>query len=231
MLFLTSGHSSSDIPFSFYRVFGTAFFKITFVLGLIFRCFRKLWLTKQPFSVEIEPVVHWFERILFLQQELLVSHPYHESVITFIGALRTAEFRHVANFLIATKLPKNYDAVIEAWRRQLADNGLDDAPFGVIPALEEQKREAAIKLGAYQDTIDRLSKRWDEFDDVSIGTLNWLTRTGRKHVWCLAEMSEEEILRFVRTQKELGVIRRIIEGLGFHFGMDIKEFIADLPRR
>ena len=144
-----------------------------------------------------------------------------ESFNPVIGAKKMNKAR-LAEFIKKTDCPANHDAIIEAWRR------LDpDDEYGVILFLEEQKREAAIKSGV----IDRLSKRWDEFDDVSIGTLNWLTRTGRKYVWCLAEMSEEEILRFVRTQKELEVIRRIVEGLGFHFGTDIKEFIADLPRR
>lgn len=142
-----------------------------------------------------------------------------------IGPRRIDKVR-LAEFIKKTDHPANHDAIIEAWRR------LDpDDEYSVIPFLEEQKREVAIKLEAHRDVVDRLSRRWDEFDGVSIETLNWLARTGCEHIWCLVEMSEEEVLHFVKTKKNFEVIQRIVESLGLHFEMDIREFLAGLPRR
>lgn len=118
------------------------------------------------------------------------TRPFHKTVIGLINSIDLpAELCHIANFLIATKLPKNHDAVIEAWRQRLAGSGLDDAQFGVIPFLEEQKREAEEK--ALYDKLSLLAGRvfWAGHEDEYL-----FHNKGLVFVYQVCEKTRDELL-------------------------------------
>jgi hypothetical protein len=121
------------------------------------------------------------------------ARPYHESVIILINSIcLLAEFPRIADFLIATKLPKNHDAVIEAWRQRLTDSNLDDAQFGVIPFLEEQKREAEEKA-----LYDKLSLLTDRVFWSRHRTTDQFHEKGLVFVYQVCEKTRDELLLLI----------------------------------
>lgn len=70
------------------------------------------------------------------------DRPFHETIVELIGAVPVAMLRWVAGHIKGTKIPKNHDAIAEAWKQRLDKEILADAPFGVLPVLEQKKREA-----------------------------------------------------------------------------------------
>jgi hypothetical protein len=67
--------------------------------------------------------------------------PFHETIVDFIReASGFSEFSNLASFLIDTKIPKNHDAIIDAWTAKVGKGSC--FYIDVISALEEQKCEA-----------------------------------------------------------------------------------------
>jgi len=65
--------------------------------------------------------------------------PFHESIV---DALYQAPEKHLAclgNLIIATKIPKNHDQIVEAWRSCTSVNADKQYPAGVIESVLRQK--------------------------------------------------------------------------------------------
>lgn len=83
--------------------------------------------------------------------------PLHETLVDVIrGVEASEELDCLARFIKATKIPKNQDAIIIAWKEKLEEFAFDDENncFGVVACLEEQKREAEAEAAAKRAKAD-----------------------------------------------------------------------------
>ncbi|MFA6273510.1 MAG: hypothetical protein WC673_03440 [Candidatus Paceibacterota bacterium] len=80
--------------------------------------------------------------------EKTTKRPFHETIIDAIHSASSNDLRCLATLIKATKIPKNHDEIIAAWKQQREDVGWDNEELGVSADLLEQKQEAAEKENA-----------------------------------------------------------------------------------
>ncbi len=80
--------------------------------------------------------------------------PSHETIVDFIRIASLRELYNLAKFIKATVIPKNHEAIAEAWRKKLRFHGLaQEDTFGVLTSLEEQKREIEAEVRAVEQEL------------------------------------------------------------------------------
>jgi len=77
---------------------------------------------------------------------LLDERPIHESIVDFIKDIASAtEALKASVHIKKTVLPHNHDEIGKAWQECMEYLHLDDAQFGVLPALEAKKAAEQLK--------------------------------------------------------------------------------------
>lgn len=110
--------------------------------------------------------------------------PFHESVIEIIQIASYEELTCIGMILRSTKIPKNHDAIIEAWqkrRNKVRTTPLSDVGLGVVENLLEQKRiaesEATSESTKEGIDLDELQKEVEKLlallNDRQTGTMGW----------------------------------------------------------
>lgn len=77
--------------------------------------------------------------------EQATKRPFHETIVEAISRASSNDLRCLATLIKTTKVPKNHDEIIVAWKQRQQEVGWDDEELGVSANLLEQKREAAEK--------------------------------------------------------------------------------------
>ena len=80
--------------------------------------------------------------------ENATKRPFHETIVDAIGRANTyGELQLLAQLIKATKVPKNHDEIIAAWKQRWQVMGWrqGDLDLGVSANLLEQKQEAAAQ--------------------------------------------------------------------------------------
>ncbi|MEK7103332.1 MAG: hypothetical protein AAB870_03220, partial [Patescibacteria group bacterium] len=71
--------------------------------------------------------------------------PFHESVVDAIKSAKAEELKIIAGIIITTKIPKNHEEIVNAWRQRLDDLGLSN-DYGLLTGtVMEQAAEAKIE--------------------------------------------------------------------------------------
>lgn len=87
--------------------------------------------------------------------EKVERRPFHETIVDYIECYTDYEedLAPLGDLLMATKIPKNHDAIIAAWKKTI-EGVADENGFltSVLADIEEQKREAEAKTQCKQET-------------------------------------------------------------------------------
>ena len=74
--------------------------------------------------------------------EKVARRPFHETIVDRIRATRAgSEFNCLAQLIMATKIPKDHDKIIAAWK-EILPNSEDSIVADAIADLLEQKKES-----------------------------------------------------------------------------------------
>ena len=71
--------------------------------------------------------------------------PFHETIVDAIRFTSAKELELLADLIKGTKIPKNHDQIIAAWKNRCLELGWGNSDLGVPADLLEQKEIAACE--------------------------------------------------------------------------------------
>ncbi|HNX11149.1 MAG TPA: hypothetical protein PKI61_03330 [bacterium] len=77
-------------------------------------------------------------KLMFIKEKHQDKKPFHEAIISEIGHASISDLVFLAGLLKATKIPKEHDNIIAAWKKRTEEMTCED--FGVSEDLLEQKK-------------------------------------------------------------------------------------------
>ena len=88
--------------------------------------------------------------------EKKARRPFHETLVDQIReeTVFSDDLIWLGRLIMATKIPRNHDAIIEAWQRrcvELVDEEIDFFYIDVLNDLREQKKEAEAEAKAKEE--------------------------------------------------------------------------------
>lgn len=80
--------------------------------------------------------------------------PFHESIVDALNDADSAADVSILGqkMIMKTKIPKNHDAIVEAWEKACMRVGINDDHSLVANSVREQQRDEEAKAAAKADT-------------------------------------------------------------------------------